>query len=78
MDAVSPEQVLGGVADGRPGGRSSAHVGDPPQGADGVLFAGVIEQAELQPLVVGELDRTCSADTHQSVSGSEPERARSP
>lgn len=44
---VLPEQVLGGVADGVSGGRSSTHVGDPPQSVDSVVFGGVVEQAEL-------------------------------
>lgn len=46
-ESVLPEQVLGGVADGSSCGRSSAHVGDPLQSVDGVVFGRVVVQAEL-------------------------------
>lgn len=65
---VLPEQVLGGVADSRSGGRSSTHVGDSSQGLHGVLLGGVVKQTELQPLIVGELDRTCSTTTVRQTS----------
>lgn len=64
-----PEQVLGGVADGSSSGRSSAHVGDALQSVDGVVFVGVVKQAKLQPLIVGELNRTWTSNKH-SVSSS--------
>lgn len=46
-ESALPEQVLGGVADGSSCGRSSAHVGDPLQSVDGVVFGRVVVQAEL-------------------------------
>lgn len=58
-----PEQVLGGVADGGSSGCSSAHVVDPLQGIHGLVFIRVIKQAELQPLIVGELHRTWTPKT---------------
>ena len=67
---VLPVQVLGGVGDGCSGGRSSTHVRDTPQGVDGGIFGGVVEQAELHPLVVGELHGTWTSNT-QSVSQSD-------
>lgn len=57
----SPEQVLGGEANSRSGGRSSAHVGDPPQRVDDLLLVGHVMQAELHPLLVGELHGTWTA-----------------
>lgn len=71
LRCVLPEQVLRGVGDGGAGRRSSAHVGDPPHGVDGVLFVGVVKQAELQPLIVGELHRTWTSNTvSQPISAS--------
>lgn len=45
--AAVPEQVLSGVGDGFSGGGPSAHVGDPPQSVDGVIFGLVIVKAKL-------------------------------
>lgn len=63
---VLPEQVLGGVADSRPGGRSSTHVRDSSQGIHGVLLGGVVKQTKLHPLIVGELDCTCKQQHSRS------------
>ncbi len=62
-----PEQVLGGVADGSSSGRSSTHVGDRPQSVDGVVFGWMVSQAELQPLIIGELHCTWTATHSQSA-----------